>query len=36
MENDPIEDVFPIGDGDFSIAMFVYWCVTIAPFGNHH
>ena len=24
MENPPFEDVFPIKDGDFSIAMFVY------------
>ena len=27
MENGPVEDVFPIKNGDFSIAMLVYWRV---------
>ena len=25
MENEPVEDVFPIENGWFSIAMLVYW-----------
>ena len=27
MENGPVEDVFPIENGDFPIAMLVYWRV---------
>ena len=27
MENGPVEDVFPIENGGFSIAMLVYWRV---------
>ena len=30
MENGPVEDVFPIEMGDFSIAILVYWRVVVS------
>ena len=31
MENGPVEDVFPIENGEFSIAMLVHWRVISNP-----
>ena len=34
MENGPFEDVFPIKNGGFSIAMLVYQRVTLAVYAR--